>query len=155
MMFSKNCLWSTSCKSIDTSDFVLKTKYQTGKSELEKKNTDVSNLVKKAKLTKLENKIPNVSSLATKSALTAAENKIPNVCSLVKKTYCDTKISEIEKKLPGYNHDKYITTPEFNTLVADVFNARLVQSNLITKQILMLNCRVSTEKLLQVKQRTY
>ena len=39
---------------IDTSDFVLKTKYQTDKTELEKKIPDVSNLVKKAKLTELE-----------------------------------------------------------------------------------------------------
>ena len=31
---------------IDTSDFVLKTKYQTDKTELEKKIPDVSNLVK-------------------------------------------------------------------------------------------------------------
>ena len=34
---------------IDTSDFVLKTKYNTDKTELEKKIPDVSNLVKKAK----------------------------------------------------------------------------------------------------------
>ena len=32
-----------------------------------------------------------------------------------------------------HNHDKYITTPEFNTLAADVFNSRLAQENLITK----------------------
>ena len=37
---------------INTSDFVLKAKYQTDKTELEKKIRDVSNLVKKAKLTK-------------------------------------------------------------------------------------------------------
>ena len=30
---------------IDTNDFVFKTKYQTDKTELEKKNPDVSNLV--------------------------------------------------------------------------------------------------------------
>ena len=36
---------------IDTSDFVLKTKYRTDKTELEKKIPDESNLVKKAKLT--------------------------------------------------------------------------------------------------------
>ena len=61
----------------DTSDFILKTKDQTDKTELEKKITDVSDLVKKTKLTKLENKIPDVSRLATKSALTAVEyNKI-------------------------------------------------------------------------------
>ena len=116
---------------IDTSDFVLKTKYQTDKTELEKKIPDVSNLVKKAKLTELENKIPDVSSLATKTALTAVENKIPDVSSLVKKTNYDTKISELEKKLTDHNHDKYITTPELNTLAGDVFNARLTQANLI------------------------
>ena len=55
---------------IDTNDFVLKTKYQTDKTELEKKIPDVTNFVKK-KLTELENKIPDVSSLATKPALNA------------------------------------------------------------------------------------
>ena len=34
---------------IDTSDFVLKTKYNTGKTELENKIPDLSNLVKKKK----------------------------------------------------------------------------------------------------------
>ena len=32
-----------------------------------------------------------------------------------------------------HNHDKYIDTSEFDELAADVFNARLAQSNLITK----------------------
>ena len=35
---------------------------------------DITNFVKKTKLTELENKIPDVSSLATKTALTAVEN---------------------------------------------------------------------------------
>ena len=70
---------------IDTSDSVLKTKYQTDKTELEKKIPDVTNLVEKTKLTELENKIPDVSSLVTKTALTVVENKIPVVSSLVKK----------------------------------------------------------------------
>ena len=132
---------------IDTSDFVLKTKYQTDKTELEKKIPDVSDLVKKTKLTELENKIPDISSLATKAALTAVPYKIPSVNSLVIKTDYDTKISEIEKKLTDHNHDKCITTPEFNTLAADVFNARLVQADFIRKrQILMLNYQVLTEK---------
>ena len=109
---------------IDTSDFVLKTKYQTDKTELEKKIPDVTDFVKKTKLTELENKIPNVSSLATKTALTAVGNKITDVSSLVKKTNYDTKISELEKKLNYHNHDKYITIPQFNTLAADAFNAR-------------------------------
>ena len=68
---------------IDTRDFLLKTKYETDKTELEKKIPDASNLVKKTKLSELENKIPDVSSLATKTVLTAAENKIPSVRNLV------------------------------------------------------------------------
>ena len=50
-----------------------------------------------------------------------------------KKTDYDTKITEIEKKLTNNNHDKYIATPEFNTLTANVFDARLAKANLITK----------------------
>ena len=70
---------------IDTSDFVLKTKYQTDKTKLENKIPDVTDFVKKAKLTELENKIPDISNLATKIALTTVENKIPDVSTLVKK----------------------------------------------------------------------
>ena len=51
----------------------------------------------------------------------------------LKKTDYDTKITELEKKLSDHDHDKYITTPEFNTLAANVFNARLAQADLITK----------------------
>ena len=84
------------------------------------------------------------------------ENKTPSVSSLVKnkkkKTDDDTKISELEKKLADHNHDEYIATPEFNALAADVFNARLIRANLVTKQILMINCQVLTEKLFQIKQ---
>ena len=119
----------TKVSNIDTSDFVLKTKYQTDKTELEKKIPNVTDFVKKAKLTELENKIPDVSSLATKTALTAVENKIPNVSNLV--------ILKLQKltwnKLNNHNHDKYIDTSEFNKLAADVFNARIAQANLITK----------------------
>ena len=82
-----------------------------------------------AKITEIESKIPSISCLATKTALTA----IPNISSLVKKTDYNTKITQIEKKLIEHNHDKYITTPEVNTLAASVFNARLAQVNLITK----------------------
>ena len=53
---------------IDTSAFVLKTKYQTEKIELEKKNPDVIDFVKKTKLSELESKNPDVSSLALKTA---------------------------------------------------------------------------------------
>ena len=91
----------------------------------------MTDFLEKTKLTELEDKIPDVRSLATKTALSALENKIPSVSSLVKKT--DTNISELEKKLTDLNYNKYINTPELNTLAASVFNARLPQTNLITK----------------------
>ena len=118
---------------IDTSDFVLKTNYNTDKTELEKKISNAIDLVKKVKLTELGNKIPYNSNLATKTALTSVENKIPNVNNLVKIIDYNTKVTEIENKLNNHNHDKYIDIQEFNTLAADVFNARLAQANLITK----------------------
>ena len=65
------------------------------------------------KITEIEGKIPDVSSVVTKTALTTVENKIPDVSSLVKKTDYHTKLTD-------HNHDKYIPTPEFNTLAANV-----------------------------------
>ena len=74
---------------IDTSDFVLKPKYSTDKTELENKVPDTSGFVKKTnyntKITELENKIPDISNLVTKTTLTTVENKIPSVSNLVKK----------------------------------------------------------------------
>ena len=61
------------------------------------------------------------------------ENKIPDVSGLFTKTNYNTKISEIEGKIHNHNHDKYITTPEFNNLTAKVFDARLKLANFATK----------------------
>ena len=84
-----------------TTGFVLKTKYDTDKSELEKKIPDSGGLVKKldhnAKITEIESKIPSISGLASNAALTVVENKIPNISSLVKKIY-NVKVNEIGKK---------------------------------------------------------
>ena len=122
---------------IDTTGFVLKTKYDADKTELEKKIPDTSKLVKKsdynAKVSEIEGKIPSISGLVTTSALTAVENKIPSISNLVKKIDYNIKITETEKKLTDHKHDKYITTPEFNKLTAENFTARLAQANLITK----------------------
>ena len=54
---------------------------------------------------------------------------------LWKKTDYDSKVTEIEYKLNNHSHDKYITTPEFNTLAKDIFNARLAQTNLVAETI--------------------
>ena len=85
-----------------------------------------------AKVTEIEGKITSITGLATNSAFTEVQNKIPDGSSLVKKTDYSTNISEIENKANDHNHDKYITSPEFNTLAADVFKARLAaQTDLI------------------------
>ena len=52
---------------------------------------------------------------------------------VVTKTNYNTKISEIEGKIKDHNHDKYITTPEFNTLSAIAFDARIKIANLVKK----------------------
>ena len=74
---------------VNNIDSVLKTKYQTDKTELEKKIHETIGLVKKTdyntKITEIEGKISDVSSLVTKTALTNVENKIPDVSNLVKK----------------------------------------------------------------------
>ena len=90
---------ATKVNNIDTSDFVLKTKYQTDKTELEKKIPDVTDFVKKTKLTELENKIPDVSSLVTKTPLTAIENKIPSVSSAAKKQTMTQKLMSLKRNL--------------------------------------------------------
>ena len=74
---------------IDTSGFVLKTKYDTDKSDLEKKISDAdkripdtNGLVKKtnnnAKITEMGGKIPSIFGLAATAKLNAVENKIPS-----------------------------------------------------------------------------
>ena len=73
---------------IDTKKFVLKTKYDLEKSDLEKTIPDTNGLVKKtdynAKIAEIENKTSSISGLATTSALATLKNKIPNISSLVK-----------------------------------------------------------------------
>ena len=117
----------------DTNDFMLKTKYQTDKTESENKIPNVTNFVKEAKLTELENEIPDISNLATKTALTTLGNEIHDVSNLVNKTDYNTNITEIKNELNNHIHDKYIDTQEFNKFVADVFNARLAQAKLIAE----------------------
>ena len=65
---------------IDTSGFVLETKYDTDNSHLEK---TLVGLLKKldynAKITEIENKISSISGFATNAALTTVKNKVPNI----------------------------------------------------------------------------
>ena len=84
-------------------------------------------------LNEVKGPIPNTTNLATNTALMAVENKILNVSNLLKKTDYNTKINETEKKISDHDHDKYITTPEFNKLTVENFVARLAQANLSSK----------------------
>ena len=75
---------------------------------------DITNLAAKtalnAKINEVKGEIPNITNLATNASL--------NASNLVKKTYYNTKLSEIEKKVTERNHDKYITTPELNKFIS-------------------------------------
>ena len=88
---------------IDTSGFVLKTKYDTDKLNLEKKIPDTSGLVKKtnynAKISEVESKIRNISGLTTTFALTTVGNKIPDISGLVKIQIIMQKLVKLKRKL--------------------------------------------------------
>ena len=140
---------------IDISRFVLKTQYDTNKLDLEKKIPDTSGLAKKtdynAKITEIEGKILNITGLATTFALPTVENKIPAISSLVKTTDYNAKISDIEKKVTDHDHEKYITTSEFNKLTKENFAAILAQVNLVTKtdfdaKLISLNKKIDSNK---------
>ena len=112
---------------IDTSDFVLKIKYSTDKTELENKIPDISNLVKKTdyntKITEIENKIPGISNLATKAVLTTVKNKIPDISNLATKTALTT----VENKISNINN------PATKTLVNNVEDKIPIICDLVKK----------------------
>ena len=99
MMLSKKTVYdklSAKVNNIDSSKFVLKAKYDTDKSNLEKKISDAdkkipvnSRLVKKrdydAKITETEIRILSISDLDANAALTGVESKIIDIISLIKK----------------------------------------------------------------------
>ena len=125
------------------------------KKVLENKIPGTNGHVKKTdyntKITEIEGKLPSISDLATVAALTAVEIKMPIISNLVKKSDYSTKITEFEKKLNDHNHDKYITTPEFNRLAAHIFNVRLAQANLVAKtdfdaKLSSLNRKITSNK---------
>ena len=115
---------------IDTSGFLLKTKYDADKLKLENKIPDTSNFVKKAnyntKITELENKIHDIINLATKTSLTTVENKIPNISNLATKTELNT----VENKIPD------ISNLATKTLVNRIENKISDTNNLTTKTAL-------------------
>ena len=56
--------------------------------------------------------------------------KNPIVSSLIKTASYNTKVSEIENKTTtDHDHDKYITTQEFDKSTSENFATRLAQAN--------------------------
>ena len=60
------------------------------------------------------------------------------------------KLLKLKKKLTDHDHDKYITTPEFNNLAA-IFTAWLAQANLVEKtdfddKLRSLNQKTNSDK---------
>ena len=135
---------------IDSSGFVLKTKFDTDKSHLEKRILDTSGLVKKKtdnkKITEIENKIPSISGLVTDAALTAVENKIPDVSSLIKKQIITQKLLRLKRNL---------LIIIMTSLLAEVFDAWLAWANLVTKTDFDTKLKSLNQKLTQIKQNIY
>ena len=129
-------------------------KYDTDKSDLEKKLSDTNGLFQKQTImSKVVNQTAKCLTLLvyTNSALNTVENKIPNAISLVKRTDYNAKVNEIAKKVTDHNHYKYVTTPELNTLTAENVAARLAQANLVTNtnfyiKIMNLNNTINSNK---------
>ena len=126
----------TKVKSIDARGFVLITKYDTDKSYLENKISDVDkkflmqvDFLKKtdhsAKITEIESKITSINDLATNTALTAVKNKISNVGNFVRKSDYDEEILDIKSK--------YFTATDYNKFTNEKLDLKIKQKQLADK----------------------
>ena len=75
--------------------------------------------------------------------------KIPDTCGIVTPTVLNTKISEVENKIPDYA--KYIANQELNKSTAENFAARLTQTNSVSKtdfdnKLISFNRKVTSNK---------
>ena len=80
---------------------------------------------------------------------TKVESKTSNTSNLVITTVLNTKINEVENKIPDYT--KHITTLEFNKPRAERFAARLKQADLANKtdfdnKLTSFNRRIASNK---------
>ena len=94
---------------------------------------------------------PGTSCLVTTTVLNTeitVENKIPSTSNVVATTGLNTKIIENESKIP--EHDKYITTSEFNKVMTEIFAARLKQASLVKtdfdNKLTIFNKRITSNK---------
>ena len=65
------------------------------------------------------------------------------------------KLVKQKKKVSNHNHDKDITTSEFNKLTTENFAARLTQANLVIKkdfdvQLVIFNKKINSNKTIRL-----
>ena len=98
-------------------------------------------------------KIVNTSGLVTATVLNTkiseVENKIPGTSGFVTTTVLNMKIGEVENNIPDHAH--YIATQEFNKLTAENVAARLKWANLVSKtdfenKLINFNRKVTSNK---------
>ena len=121
------------------------------------KNDVIKNDVCNAKIINIEDEIPDINNLATNTALNAKINEFKNkIPILATTTAINAKTNEVKNKIPNItniatptaltavenktpDHSKYITTPEFNTLLGENCAARLASQIQQTKIILLVS----------------
>ena len=117
---------------------LLKNVYNAKLKNTEDKIPDIANLATNTslntKINEVQGEITSITNLATAIALTALQIKYLMLIIQLKKTDYNRKTCEIEKKISDYDHDKYITTPEFNKLTAENVPARFTQAKLASKK---------------------
>ena len=70
-----------------------------------------------ANIKDIEDKTPDITNLATNTTLNAEINDVKNKTPSITNLATATALTAVEKKIP--DHSKYITTAEFNKLVAN------------------------------------
>ena len=122
----------TKVDNINTTNFVLKTKYEKDGSDFEdkiskidKKIPNISSLITKrnfnTKITEIEGKTPDIKNLASKTELTPVENKIPSISNWVTKTDYATDITKIKNIYIVYEISPTFTSQSSFTLKNSLF----------------------------------
>ena len=90
-----------------------------------------------------------VTATVLNTKLSEVEDKIPGTSSLETTTILNKTFSQVENKIP--NNSKYISTQDFNKLTAQTFAARSKQTALVNKnnfdnKLTSFNRRITSNK---------
>ena len=90
-----------------------------------------------------------VTATVSNTKISEIDNETPNTSSFANATVLNTKISEVQNKIS--NSSKYVATQEFNKLMAENFETRLKQADLVNKtdfdnKLTSLNKRITSIK---------